>query len=516
MILKTRGIDLRPELELELQMALHAVSQRLAPVYVALRQTVETLASPASDADLAKIVALLEPLRSDEARRNRPAATPGPGGPPNAIAGAVRGIGVPQKELHELLRQPSDDSRDRYARDIMRRYATAFDALAAALAARIAAVTFPASEICNDVFTPDASAPASLGTQVRTMLGDYYRTYDRYDLISYPILYSTEVGDEVDPVEVIRISPEDAKSLIDERKPDERRRKLAGTALMHFGAFLDRHWRQNDILWGRLDGTERLIAAVTQGSLLSPDVRTTLLERAQLAIFGDQRDASTIEATCDLLAGAMATADGGPDAKKIRALVAAPPGASGNPVVREALLAAAEPKRVREFYRDAYEVDRGVNSLAALRAMSRSSRVFGRLLEGIADRHGVRAASAAWLTRASSIFWGLVEVSVPRSFKEVVFRYWLQLVYLFDLLMIIGGTVFVERSVQRFGLVLLGLTIAVHLASLAIRDVIRRRRGWIRAIVTLGVLAFLVLAGIGVVHARETWDAVVAWVRAWF
>jgi len=64
--------------------------------------------------------------------------------------------------------------------------------------------------------------------------------------------------------------------------------------------------------------------------------------------------------------------------------------------------------------------------------------------------------------------------------------------------------------------VLLGLTIAVHLASLAIRDVIRRRRGWIRAIVTLGVLGFLVLAGIGVIHARETWDAVVAWVQARF
>jgi hypothetical protein len=191
---------------------------------------------------------------------------------------------------------------------------------------------------------------------------------------------------------------------------------------MHFGAFLDRQWRRNDILWGRLDGAERLIAAVTQRSLVTDDVRAALLERAQLSIFADQRDAGTIESTCDLLADAMAIADDGPDAKRIRALVAPPPGATGNPVVREALLAAAEPKRVREFYGEAYEVDRAVNSLAALRAMSRSSRVFGRILEGIADHHGVRAAPAAWLTRASSIFWGLVEVSVPRSVKALVFR----------------------------------------------------------------------------------------------
>ena len=62
-------------------------------------------------------------------------------------------------------------------------------------------------------------------------------------------------------------------------------RKLAGTALMHFGAFLDRRWRQNDILWGRLDGAERLIASVTQGSWLSDELRTSILQRAQLAIY---------------------------------------------------------------------------------------------------------------------------------------------------------------------------------------------------------------------------------------
>jgi hypothetical protein len=212
----------------------------------------------------------------------------------------------------------------------------------------------------------------------------------------------------------------------------------------------------------------------------------------------------------------MAIADDGPDAKRIRALVAPPPGATGNPVVREALLAAAEPTRVREFYGQAYEVDRAVNSLAALRAMSRSSRVFGRILEGIADHHGVRAAPAAWLTRASSIFWGLVEVSVPRSVKALVFRYWMQLVYLFAILMIAGGTIFVERTVQRFGLVLLGLTLAVNLAVLGLRDVILRRRRWVRAILSLIALAVLVLAGIGVVNARDTWDAIGAWVRARF
>lgn len=517
--LKAWGIDLRPEREAELQRTLQEITQRLAPVYIALRQTLESLGSTRSEAELSRIIAPLEALRPEEARRQRtskPVAAQVEGGPPNAVAAAMLAIGVPQQELHALVRQPSEEARDRYARGLLRQFADGFNALGEALAARIAAVTWPASEICSVVFAPDGSEEASLGNQVRTMLGTYYRTYDRYDLISYPILYSTEVGDEVDPVEVIRISPEDAKSLIDERKPDEPRRKLAGTALMHFGAFLDRRWRQNDILWGRLDGAERLIASVTQESWLSPELRASLLQRAQLAIFEDQRDASTIEATCDLLADALATADQGPDAEQIRALVAPPPGATGNPIVREALIAAADPKRVREYYGQAYEVDREVNPLAALRAMSRSSRVFGRILESIADRHNVRATPAAWLTRMSSIFWGLVEVSVPRSFKALVFRYWLQLVYLVAVIMIVGGTIFVERTVQRFGLLLLGLTLAAHLASLALRDLIVRRRRWIRAIATLLVIALLVLVGIGVANLGETWDGVVAWMRRRF
>lgn len=40
------------------------------------------------------------------------------------------------------------------------------------------------------------------------------------------------------------------------------RHKLAGTTLGHFGGFLDRGWRRNDLMWGRLDGAEALVRAV--------------------------------------------------------------------------------------------------------------------------------------------------------------------------------------------------------------------------------------------------------------
>lgn len=90
----------------------------------------------------------------------------------------------------------------------------------------------------------------------RRVLRYYYDNFDRYDMISYPILYATSVGEEVDVVDVYRISPEDAVRLI--TAPNRRRRKLAGTSLGNFGAFFDERFRVNDILWGRLDCAERI------------------------------------------------------------------------------------------------------------------------------------------------------------------------------------------------------------------------------------------------------------------
>ncbi len=41
----------------------------------------------------------------------------------------------------------------------------------------------------------------------------------------------------------------------------EAEKKLAGDTAMHFGGFLDGKWRENDILWGRLDAAEILVRA---------------------------------------------------------------------------------------------------------------------------------------------------------------------------------------------------------------------------------------------------------------
>lgn len=108
----------------------------------------------------------------------------------------------------------------------------------------------------------------------------YFDRYEDYDQVTFPALYETQVG-ENDLVEVFRVSPVDARSLIDETSLSDRRRKLAGTALFHFAAFLKRSWRVNDMLWGRLDGAERIVHCVLPKG--SPDA-ARLTREAHLAI----------------------------------------------------------------------------------------------------------------------------------------------------------------------------------------------------------------------------------------
>ena len=108
----------------------------------------------------------------------------------------------------------------------------------------------------------------------------FYDRYESYDQALLPV-WSAFDG-ELDVVDVMRVSPFDANALFDEEKlgePGNPAKKLAGVRFGHFGGFLDRRWRRSDMMWGRLDGAERLIEA-----LLEPGAeRTELIRAAQLA-----------------------------------------------------------------------------------------------------------------------------------------------------------------------------------------------------------------------------------------
>ena len=98
--------------------------------------------------------------------------------------------------------------------------------------------------------------------EVRRVILRAYLGFAFYDIATFPMLQG-EGLDEYDEIKIDRISPEDATSI---RAGAEA--TLKGLRFNSFGAFFSRAYRENDYLWGRLHGAERLIDIVL--STLTP------------------------------------------------------------------------------------------------------------------------------------------------------------------------------------------------------------------------------------------------------
>ncbi|HVN84974.1 MAG TPA: patatin-like protein [Candidatus Binatia bacterium] len=390
-------------------------------------------------------------------------------------------------DLHDILNAPTDAARLAKAADLVRTHQVAVVSLAEALRDAISQVTKAVGVDCEALLNGEGRAAHEVARH-------YYFTYERYDLISFPILYATAVGDERDSVEVIRVSPEDATSIVNERASG--RHKLAGLALMHFGAFLDRSWRQNDLLWGRLDGAERLITTLLAGTAHADQTDALVLE-AQVAILDEHFGAADRGEFSRVYTEAVLHAESADTNAKALGNYAAEKLRDGlKDKVQTTMRAALDGTQIRDYLRGAPDtIDRTPNPEASVRELARSTTVVGQILQGISTGAQLPTGPATWITRIGQILWGLVEVSVPRRMPTLLFRYWLQLAYLFDLLLIGGGFVFAGRGVRRFGLVALAATLALHLVTFLLADILqgRIRRAlllrWLGAAVAGGIVA---------------------------
>lgn len=110
----------------------------------------------------------------------------------------------------------------------------------------------------------DAKAEALLSDALEAMPRELrrrvllaYLGFPFYDVATLPLLRNEGLT-EFDPVKVDRISPDDARSI----RAGGTRATLRGTEFFNFGAFFSRAYRENDYLWGRLHGAERMIDLV--------------------------------------------------------------------------------------------------------------------------------------------------------------------------------------------------------------------------------------------------------------
>src|SRR5690606_39828905 len=84
-----------------------------------------------------------------------------------------------------------------------------------------------------------------------------YLGFPYYDIVTLPLARNEDLA-EFEGIKIDRISPEDARSI----RPGGTRATLRGTEFYNFGAFFSRTYRENDYLWGRLHGAERMVDLV--------------------------------------------------------------------------------------------------------------------------------------------------------------------------------------------------------------------------------------------------------------
>ena len=100
-----------------------------------------------------------------------------------------------------------------------------------------------------------------------------YLAFPFWDRQIYPYVAFSDVGEFRD-IDIYRLSPDDATLLGNSSAA----KKLAGSKLAHFGAFLTREGRESDYLWGRLDAGDRLLALLKLGSAGAKDLFDSILQ----------------------------------------------------------------------------------------------------------------------------------------------------------------------------------------------------------------------------------------------
>lgn len=107
-----------------------------------------------------------------------------------------------------------------------------------------------------------------------------YLGFPYFDIATLPMLQGEDL-DEFDPVKVDRVSPEDALSI----REGGVEATLRGIEFHGFGGFFSRAFRENDYLWGRLHGAERMIDIVASSAEPSGKIDPATLQYFKQAAF---------------------------------------------------------------------------------------------------------------------------------------------------------------------------------------------------------------------------------------
>ncbi len=365
---------------------------------------------------------------------------------------------------------------------------------------------------------------AAMGTLLRELLGEYYLSFDAYDQTRFTLYFDTATGEPA-VVDVLRVSPEDATSL---RPRGVDRQTLAGISAGHFGAFLDEQWRRNDIMWGRLDGAERLIQSVLPGVDADTErVRDELIRLAQSAILQHTlQSTAAAQLTGRLLTSlqqpvtdaaqppvqpleALLLAIGEPDSPEQRGQV----GRLAGQLVPAALQALLTPSALRFYAGNQRTFNPKPATDPLMRQAARAITITGHVVDGLATGEGgTPKRLGRWLMRLGHALQAAVAVALPGVGMPLA-RQVFQWLYGLEVLLLVAAIPFGDPGLRALAIVLLVVTAGAHVALLVLRDWLADR-GWPWWLAWLGGAFGVVLLVLCAVGGLALWhhglDAVTA------
>ncbi len=344
---------------------------------------------------------------------------------------------------------------------------------------------------------------------------DVYDGFHWHDVTTFPFLEGTTAEEHGD-IQVFRISPVD-------NSINPNPHKLAGLAAGAFGGFLKRDWRQHDILWGRLDGAERIVTA-----LLPAGKREEFVTQLQEAILADEfggpeapgRRLALVEARLkDRDIGGKEERDLKRDLERKLKLES-----ELKRDLRHAVgVQDSDPmnlERFRAYYATTTPLGPRGQEIAGWG--SRSASILARMIDGLTDRGflGFAKGRAAGGLRAGGVLSAqLARFAMPGTFARSLAEHLLLLSILAGALLVILGT-FNKGLGLGPGLTIIAVAVVVWVSLYLTGRAFRRQDSRLRfGLICLGLLAlFLAIVGLDdflghplglVAHAQGGWSSTV-------
>jgi patatin-related protein len=337
-----------------------------------------------------------------------------------------------------------------------------------------------ASDTFLDVLNldPDRRALGPVETDVvARSLWIRYQYFDCRDILVFPAQCDGVEGEGC-LIEIYRISPLDAVRLRTKSDPSGEN-KLAGAALMAFGAFLSEEWRTNDIMWGRLDGAERIVKA------LLPDeedeqLRNSLIEEAFEIILDEEFSPHQCGQLIQPLLDYLKSQVGEDQLKQLTAdefLRQAQEKMGGDcPMVVKKLLEAIPNNADRlAMFRSYYVRPADPSPRISIQRIRRALGIFSDMLDGLDGGKGLVSKIGGWIGSIGATVTRFVEFSLPGTLASTLFRHWIYMLYGLELLLIVIGAL-VYKEVETAGWIGLILTGILHTASSWVGRFFRRDR----------------------------------------